>query len=232
MKELNHTKIVLTTILFAFAVINAKAEYNHELGITGGISSYLGDANFKTPFWRPKMAVGGLYRYNIDTRWAIKLSAMYAQAEGDTRDFGYSYPKVEYATFKRSYVDASLSAEFNFFDLGIGKYQRGMYRVSPYILVGVGLTVYNNMLEGKNMYRFSIPVGIGAKWKINKRWTLGLEWTIHKLFADDFDVTDSSNRILDNPYGTTKNGFFDTDWYMICNLYITINLFDPNRFCR
>ncbi len=223
---------VLFTLIFALNAIGMYAEYNHELGLTGGISSYLGDANTSTPFWKPKMAIGGLYRYNFDTRWAIKLTAIYAQAEGDTRDFNYKYPGVEYATFKRNYVDASISAEFNFFDLETKKYSRGAYRATPYIMLGVGLTAYCNMTLNNNIYRFNIPIGIGGKWKINKRWTLGLEWTIHKMFVDDFDVTGSSNKILDNPYGTSKNGFFDTDWYMICNLYITINLFDPDRFCK
>ncbi|MBO6035077.1 MAG: outer membrane beta-barrel protein [Paludibacteraceae bacterium] len=225
-------RLILLWLASVVGTTCALAEFNHELGLTGGISSYLGDANFNIPFHRPRMAVGGLYRYNIDTRWAIKLSAMYAEVEGDTRDFGYHYPGVDYATFKRGYVDASLSVEFNFFDLGLGKYARGNFKASPYILLGVGLTAYSNMSEAKNMYRFSIPVGIGGKWKINKRWTLGVEWTIHKLFTDDFDVTNSSNKILDNPYKTDKTGFFDTDWYMICNLYITINLFDPQKFCR
>lgn len=225
-------KIKLVALIALCSIYTVKAEYNHELGITGGISSYLGDANYKTPFWRPQMAVGGLYRYNIDTRWAVKLCAMYAEVAGDTRDFRYHLPGVEYATFKRGYVDASLSVEFNFLDLGARKYDRGNYKVSPYIMLGVGLTAYSNVMEGKNLYRFSIPVGIGGKWKINHRWTLGLEWTIHKLFADDLDVTGNDNKILDNPYKTTKNGFFDTDWYMICNLYISISLFDPNRFCK
>lgn len=225
-------KVILLGIVSALSTAYSFAEYNHELGLTGGISSYLGEANYNIPFHRPQMALGGMYRYNIDTRWAIKVSAMYAQAEGDTRDFNNQFPGIEYATFKRNYVDASLSVEFNFLDLGLGKYARGNYKATPYIMLGVGLTAYNNMSEAKNMYRFSIPVGIGGKWKINKRWTLGVEWTIHKLFADDFDVTNSSNRVLDNPYKTSKNGFFDTDWYMICNLYITINLFDPQKFCR
>ena len=232
MKNLERLKHLFIVLIISLLAIDASAEYNHELGVTGGVSFYLGDANYKTPFWKPRMAVGGMYRYNIDTRWAIKVSAIYAQVEGDTRDFGYILPGVEYATFKRSYVDASLSIEFNFFDIGEAKYAIGQYKATPYIMVGVGLTAYSDLLNAKNMYHVNIPVGIGGKWKINKRFTLGLEWTIHKLFIDDFDVTSSSNIILDNPYKTKKNGFFDTDWYSICNLYLTVNLFDTKRFCR
>jgi len=228
-----HFKTVLILFLiFAFHG-QAKAEYNHELGITGGTTFYLGDANHVTVFNRPLYAFGGLYRYNIDTRWALKVSVMYAKVEGDTRDFGYILPNhQDYAAFEREFVDASLVVEFNFLDIGESGYYKGTYKVTPYILLGVGLTAYNNMYTAENMYNFNIPFGIGGKWKIDKRWTLGLEWTIHKLFTDSFDVTDSSNSILNDPYNTGHVGFFDTDWYSFANLYISFNLFNTRKFCR
>ncbi len=232
MKHAIKFKHLCMVLIMCFLYTTAFAEYNHELGITGGVSFYLGDANNKTPFWKPRIAVGGMYRYNIDTRWAVKVCAIYAQVEGDTRDFEYIMPGGVHASFKRSYVDASLSVEFNFLDIGESKYAIGNYKATPYIMLGVGLTAYSDLFNAKNMYHVNIPVGIGGKWKINKRFTLGLEWSIHKMFIDNFDVTSSSNIILDNPYQSSKNGFFDTDWYSICNLYLTVNLFDTKRFCR
>ena len=179
----------------------ALAEYNHEIGVSGGAAFYLGDANKSALFNRADYSVGGLYRYNIDTRWALKLTVRYA-------------------------------VEFNFFDIGESKYYKARYVATPYIMVGVGLTAYNNLYGGDNVYNVNIPVGIGGKWKINKRFTLGLEWTITKLFTDRLDVTDATNEILDNPYKVSSTGFFDTDWYSVANLYLSINLFETNKFCR
>lgn len=209
------------------------AAYNHELGLSGGTAFYLGDANHSTPFMRPGWSVGMLYRYNIDTRWAVKASIRYAVVQGDTRDFGYTFPNGQtYAEFQRGFVDADATVEFNFFDIGESKYYKARYQATPYIVLGVGLTTYADLYSGGNAYKVSIPFGIGGKWRINRRWTLGLEWTIHKLFIDNFDVTNANNKILDNPYQVPNVGFFDTDFYSIANLYITFNLFDTNKYCR
>ncbi len=220
-------------LFFIIGSTNSYAEYNHELGVSGGAAFYLGDANKSALFNRANFSVGGLYRYNIDTRWAVKLNIRYARIAGDTRDFGYILPNgQEYASFERGLVDSNVAIEFNFFDIGESKYYVAKYRVTPYIMLGLGVTAYNDLYGDGNAFLFNIPVGIGAKWKINRRFTLGLEWTITKLFTDRLDVTDSTNAILDNPYGVSSTGFFDTDWYSVANLYLTVNLFETNKFCK
>ena len=231
---LKQYKILILGIVFLFLhVTYMHAAYNHELGLSGGTTFYLGDANHSTPFQRPGWSAGMFYRYNIDTRWAVKASVRYAVAQGDTRDFGYTFPNGQaYAEFQRGFVDANATVEFNFFDIGESKYYKARYKATPYIVLGVGLTTYADLYSGGNAYKVSIPFGIGGKWRINRRWTLGLEWTIHKLFIDNFDVTNANNKVLENPYQVPNIGFFDTDFYSIANLYISFNLFDTNKYCR
>lgn len=226
--KLNKTLLSFSLLLCS---VGAFAQYNHELGVSGGASFYLGDANKSGLFHRTRYSVGALYRYNIDTRWAISLNVRYARVQGDTRDFGYVLPGGVYAEFDRGLVDSNIAAEFNFFDIGESKFYKARYKASPYIRLGVGLTAFNKY-DGNSVYSFNMAAAIGGKWKINRRFTLGLEWSITKLFSDALDVTDGSNEILDNPYQTPKVGFFDTDWYSIANLYITVNLFETNKFCR
>lgn len=231
---LKQYKILILGIVFLFLhVTYMHAAYNHELGLSGGTTFYLGDANHSTPFQRPGWSAGMFYRYNIDTRWAVKASVRYAVVQGDTRDFGYTFPNGQaYAEFQRGFVDANATVEFNFFDIGESKYYKARYKATPYIVLGVGLTTYADLYSGGNAYKVSIPFGIGGKWRINRRWTLGLEWTIHKLFIDNFDVTNANNKVLENPYQVPNIGFFDTDFYSIANLYISFNLFDTNKYCR
>lgn len=212
----------------------SRAEFNHELGLSGGTAFYLGDANHVTPFNRARWSAGAFYRYNIDTRWAVKLDVNYAEVEGDTRDFDYILPNGQsYAAFKRGFVDAHVAVEFNFFDIGESNYSgRAKFDATPYILLGVGLCAYNDLYSGDNLYRLSIPFAIGGKWKINKRLTLGIQWSIHKLFTDSFDVTNDNNKILDNPTGAPKVGFLDTDFYSLANISLSVNLFDTKKYCR
>lgn len=228
-----HKAIAFVIVLLFVHVTATYASYNHEIGLTGGTAFYLGDANHATPFNRPGWSAGAFYRYNIDTRWAVKVSARYAYVQGDSRDFGYVFPNGQsYAAFERGFVDATATVEFNFLDIGESKYYKGRYKATPYILLGIGLTTYTDMYANGNAYKCNIPFGIGGKWRIDKRWTVGIEWTIHKLFIDSFDVTNANNKVLDNPYQVENVGFFDTDFYSVANLYISFNLFDTNKYCR
>lgn len=230
---LKHKRIYTLIALMLFGYGICSAEYNHELGLSGGTAFYLGDANHVTPFNRPQWSAGAFYRYNIDTRWAIKLDVNYAEVEGDTRDFGYVLPNNQpYARFERGFVDIHAAVEFNFFDLGEDTYYKKKFDATPYLLIGIGLCAYNDLYGGASMYELSIPIAIGGKWKINKRLTLGIQWSIHKLFTDKFDVTGYNNAILNNPTGAPNVGFLDTDFYSIANISLSVNLFDTKKFCR
>ena len=229
----NHKRIYLLFTLMCLSYGICNAEYNHELGLSGGTAFYLGDANHVTPFNRPKWTAGAFYRYNIDTRWAVKLDVNYAVVVGDTRDFGYILPNGQaYAQFERGFVDIHAAVEFNFFDIGENSHYKSKFDATPYILLGVGLCAYNDLYSGDNLYKFSIPFAIGGKWKINNRFTMGIEWSIHKLFTDSFDVTNEKNAILDNPTGSPTVGFLDTDFYSLAKISLSVNLFDTKKFCR
>ncbi len=210
----------------------AKAQYNHEIGIAGGGSFYMGDANLNIPFYKTKPSYGGFYQYNIDTRFALKANVLISEIEGDSRDFAYIFPNNQVGYFNRSIVDLSANLHFNFFDLGQSKYYNSRNNITPYITIGLGFLAYNNIYVGDNVYKFSIPFGIGGKWNINNRITLGAEWKMHKLFIDDLDVTNIESSILSNPYQTTETSFFDTDWYSAATLNLSVNLFNTRKFCR
>jgi hypothetical protein len=229
----NHKRIFLFFTLMCLSHGICHAEFNHELGLSGGTAFYLGDANHVTPFHRPQWTAGAFYRYNIDTRWAVKLDVNYAVVEGDTRDFGYILPNGQsYAHFERGFVNIHAAVEFNFLDIGENNIYKSKFDATPYILLGVGLCAYNDLYSGDNLYKFSIPFAIGGKWKINQRFTLGIEWSIHKLFTDSFDVTNANNAILDNPTSAPKVGFLDTDFYSLAKISLSVNLFDTKKFCR
>ena len=157
---------------------------------------------------------------------------MVAEIEGDSRDFNYIFPNNQIGYFNRQLVDIGLNLQFNFFDLGQSRYYNSRNMISPYFTIGIGYLAYNNMFVGDNVYKFTIPVGIGGKWKITKRLNLGVEWKINKLFVDDLDVTNNESKILNNPYQTNTISFFDTDWYSAATVSLSYNLFNTRKFCR
>ena len=225
--------VVITAALSSFPVFaqyGSLDQYRAEIGLMGGTSFYIGDANPTKIFNRPGLALGGLVRYNINPRYSLKLSAMYAAVAGDTRDYPNKFPMDAHAAFERSFWDMGLNLEFNFIDYGLPSYTNDSQWFSPYIFVGIGFTASQDDLNEMMRLDFNFPYGVGVKFKIAHRFNVGAEWSLHTLFTDSFDVTNSSNKILDNPYGfygMKKNN----DKYSIAKAFVSVDLF-RRRHCR
>ena len=215
----------------AFARFGSLDQYRAEIGLMGGTAFYIGDANPSRIFHRPGLALGGLVRYNINPRYALKFSVMYAQISGDTRDFQNKFPMDAYATFERSFWDMGLNLEFNFMDFGAPSLTGQSRWFSPYIFLGIGFAASQDDLNELMRLDLNFPFGVGVKFKIAHRFNAGLEWSLHALFIDDFDVTNRNNRLLDNPYGFTGvSRLKNNDRYSMVKAFVSIDLF-RRRHC-
>ena len=226
--------VIITVLLSlpAFAQYGSLDQYRAEIGLMGGASFYIGDANPTKIFNRSGLALGGLVRYNINPRYSLKFSAMRAKVAGDTRDYPNKFPNDAYAYFERSFWDMGLHLEFNFVDYGLPSYTNDNQWFSPYIFAGIGFAGSQDDLNEMMRLDFNIPFGVGVKLKIAHRFNVGVEWSLHTLFVDNFDVTNNSNKMLDNPYGftgvsKTKNN----DKYSIAKAFVSVDLF-RRRHCR
>jgi hypothetical protein len=196
-----------------------------EVGAWGGTSFYIGDANPNTPFHRPLPAFGGFVRANLSPRYVLKLSSTYGAVAGDTRDFSNKFPGDKQADFEKNFLDLGLNLEFNFVDYGLPSYSRDSRKFSPYIFIGAGLTASQDGFNNMNRIDFNFPFGVGVKYKFANRFNLGLEWSMHILFVDDFDVMDEASKILDNPYGHSGiSSIKNKDKYSIAKIFISIDL--------
>ena len=54
----------------------------------------------------------------------------------------------------------------------------------------------------------NIPLGVGVKFKVNKRLNLGLEFLMKKVFSDKLDGDN-----LSDPYQIKSSFAKNTDWY-------------------
>ena len=78
----------LSAILLAFPAF-LQAQNNIEVGLSAGGSYYLGDLNPGIHFKGTQIAYGLLARYNIDERWAVKLSAYRGEVKGSSSNTTY-----------------------------------------------------------------------------------------------------------------------------------------------
>ncbi len=220
-------KKVLTIILLIWVVV-AKAqtapEYRVEIG--GGVCAvtYLGD--FNGNIFREIQPMGSLLaKYRFTPRMAAAFNVSYGQLKGSSRNAKTYYPIADYS-FKSSLVDVGLRFEYNFWPYGTGEEYRGAKRLTPYIYIGMGLTMAKPDTTNSTEAAFNIPLGGGVKYKIADRLNLGLEWTIHFTTSDLLDG-------VKDPYGIQSGGMFkNTDCYSQLRLSLTYDLWAKCKTCH
>lgn len=117
---------LLIIILLAGTVPTLWAqEYKYEIGGMAGGAFYMGDANKNTIFKGMNPAVGAVFRYNINFRWALKANLMWGQVSGKTEGMENVFPNNAQTSFNRSIMELGGQAEFNFFRIAISSTMRG-----------------------------------------------------------------------------------------------------------
>lgn len=186
--------------------LRAQEDYKYEIGGGLGMTGYLGDANTSTLFKRPSWDIELLFRYIATTRWNFKTNFYIGGLSGDSADMTNVFPTEETYKFTTVFYELSELAEFNFFAYGIGESYLHLKRWTPYIAGGLGLTAWK--VAGKGGVAFTIPFGVGFRYKPSKRVNLGLEFLMKKTFTDKLDGPD-----LQDPTGIKSSFMKNTDWY-------------------
>ncbi len=176
-----------------------------EIGGFFGSAFYIGDVNPTSLFSSLKPSGGIIYRYNINPRWAIKASIMFANVQASDAKDNKNYERN--LSFKSPITEIAAVAELNFFNLYNSARSN---RFTPYIFAGLAFFSFNPQaeldgkiyflqhlgtegqgLEGMDSYysltSFAIPFGIGFKVNIGRHISFGLEWGMRYTFTDYLD---------------------------------------------
>lgn len=202
--------VVILTLLVLLAMCPkgawAQEDYRFDAGGGFGMTGYLGDANMANLWSNPGFDATLLFRYIRNPRIAFKTGLYIGTLSGDTKDMDDVLPDAGHFRFSTTFYELSEMFEFNFLNYGIGERYRNLKRFSPYITAGLGMTMWTS--GGYLGAAFTLPLGVGAKFKINRRLNLGLEFLMKKTFSDRLD-----GRELSDPH-LIKSGFAkNTDWY-------------------
>lgn len=198
-------KSLFITLLMLLAVLPVGAQqYKYEVGPTLGMTGYLGEANNGNLFKHPSVTGGGIFRYIHNSRWAFKANLNYANIRGDSGKDETQYPDGIDYSFTSNMIDLGLTAEFNFLNYGSGPAYKKLKPISPYMVAGVGFVFA--ICDGHNQASFTIPIGIGVKYKYKERWNIGFEFTMRKEFSDRIDG-------LSDLFGIKHSFAKNTDWY-------------------
>lgn len=194
-------------------------EYKHEIGGALGVSSYMGDANRTKLFMNVGPSVGLMHRYNLNLNWALKSNLVVGGVSGDTRYSQNIFPNDNQVSFERAFVELGSQIEYNFFPYSDKYSYLNTRSYTPYIFVGIGLTAGS----GDNMFfNANLPLGFGFKYKIKERLNIGIEFSMRKIFGDDFDVTTKNNNwSLNRPFDIKSSIVKNNDWYSLTLLFLT-----------
>lgn len=237
-----------------------------EIGVLAGGAFYLGDINPKGLFSQTRWAGGLYYRYNIDTRWAFRLGLTYGRIQADDKHF--DNPRD--LNFRNDLFDVGATMEVNFLNFFIGSERQ--YRFTPYLTAGVAVCFHNpkgyyfnpsndrtewvalqplhtegqglnDAVKNYSLTQFAIPFGIGFRYSISQRVSIGVEWTMRLTFTDYIDdvggVYYDQGRLI-SEYGPLSAYFGDPtgehapgaqrgdkntfDWYSFAGVTVSIKL--------
>lgn len=216
--------VVIAALLLLATGVHAQTEPEYKLEIGGGIGmvSYQGDFNgnlFKNP--QPMATV--LAKYRFDPRRALAFNVSYGKLKGSSKDVQTYYPLSSIYDFSSTVVDAGVRLEYNFWPYGTGFEYRGAKRLTPYVSIGLGMTIAK---ADKSVFGANLPIGVGVKYKVADRLNLAAEWAMHFTTCDRLDG-------VEDPYGIKSSGLFkNTDCYSHLRLSLSYDLWAKCRTCH
>ncbi|CAA0148481.1 DUF6089 family protein [Tenacibaculum maritimum] len=207
----------LTSILFS---------QTHEIGFFLGGSNYIGDIG-KTNFILPnKVAMGALYKYNLNPRVALRGTYSYLPISGNDLDADNLFRKQTRRRFKNTIHELAVGVEFNFFEYNISDHKKIF---TPYILAEIAAFNYkspdtfnsnNNTVSLKNNFSYTIPLGIGIKGRLTDNVAIAFESIARFTFIDDLDY--STSRIPQLNFKGNGN-----DWYVFTGISLVYSFGRP-----
>lgn len=201
--------------------------YLVELGLGGGGSFYMGDANSRL-YYNTNGVFSVIARYNVNSRFSLKADLAAAGISGSTEN-SYGVLPGDELSFSRTLYDFGVQMEWGFCGYGIEGWN-GTHRLAPYGLLGVGLTFAPQPAE--NDFAANFPVGLGIRYKLSERVNLGLEWSMRFSTTDRLDVTQTYGTSLQDPFMIKGKGLKNKDSYSFTMLYVTFDVFKRPCNCN
>lgn len=202
--------------------------YPWELGVTAGVNQYFGDMHCSKPYASQNSFMGGVFaRRHLNDFFALRPQVLIGRLAGRDLDNPSNMWDYRRLGFKSSpFVEAALLAEYYPF-----RERRFtcdgflLNNLSPYLFAGIGAayskpTIYQDggatfpvnpallaqdrahMDKFGNRIGMVIPVGLGVKYNMSNRWTLGLEGGYRFSTSDYLDGLS----LAGNP--DRKDGYF------------------------
>lgn len=213
-------KIFAILILFIF--INGFSQ-KHELGVfLGGANAItdIGRTDYVNPLplffndtsgdLKVPLALGLLYRFNLNPQQGLRFSLSYANLYGNDFSAVEDYRKKRGYRYSQNIYEASILYEYNFFPINTEQHRA----YSPYIFAGVGAFAYTHLdykvthkfkstgnpstpkdfdteisSSKRKKFNYTIPFGAGFKYRFRYNWIISAEVGVRPTLIDELDLS-------------------------------------------
>jgi len=215
--------------IFSIPTFGQRKINSVELGVLIGGTNYIGDlTEGKYQFFNP--AGGIMLRYNPNNYLSLRANLLIGKLSAADKDAEANERKVRNLDFYSSLFEFSGMLEINFFGYNaVGSSKNNSKGFSPYAFGGVSLfsfrpkTELNGQTielqpqgtEGQNttalnerkkyaLTQISFPIGVGIKFRLLPKTTMGIEYGLRITNTDYID--DVSLTYVDPSYLSSANG--------------------------
>ena len=202
-------------LLLLAGLVNAQEDtYFAEIGVHGGSSYYLGDAN-NVLFKNAQLSYGLIYRQKFNPRLAAHLSW------NSTIVVGKGIVDNVNTPFNNRVNAFDLAGEFNFFSYERKEYLPFSKTFTPFIFAGVGGAL------GNSVATMSLPFGVGFKAMLGDRLNLNIMWSNRLMFNDNLEGKADFNDHAE----LNGTNIFNNDMLSTLSVGITLNIWKKKCDC-
>ncbi|MEO8237821.1 MAG: DUF6089 family protein [Flavobacterium sp.] len=225
-------KKIFNLLLCFSPFITLNAQIN-EIGVFLGGSNFVGDVGNTTYVAPEKPAFGILYKWNKSPRHAYRFSYTQSAITGNDLDSKEGGRNKRGFSFENNIKELSAGLEFNFFDFNLHDLDT---KITPYIFSGLSyfrydkLYIANGKTEKDNGSgsSFAIPIIIGLKSNISRRFVLAAEIGARYTFTDNIDGSfPEDDSLANNRFGNLNN----KDWYVFTGATLTYTFGQKPCYC-
>jgi opacity protein-like surface antigen len=196
-------KVFLSLIFAPLLLLNSASAQHFDIGATLGTSNYIGDLSLNSTkmYLKESNFSGGVHvRFNMNPLLSFKLAANYAGISGTDENARIQELRNRNLSFASNIFEGMFAVEVNipgFQPYGLNQ------PFSPYIYAGVGYTSFSPrafyedqwydlqplQTEGVDYKKstFSIPFGLGVKFAVSDKFSIGLDFGARYAFTDYLD---------------------------------------------
>jgi hypothetical protein len=224
-------KNIFNFLLCFLPFVTLQAQIN-EIGVFLGGSNFVGDVGSTTYIAPEKLAFGVLYKWNKSPRHSYRFSYMQSTVSANDINSKESSRHNRGYAFENSLKEFSAGLEYNFFDFNLHK---NVTKITPYLFSGLSYFSYHEfyrdpttrqLKEGVYDSSIAIPIILGIKSNISRRFVLAAEVGARYTFVDNIDGSYPSDKDQYH-FGNLNNN----DWYVFSGITLTYTFGQKPCYC-